>query len=114
MRRFKSKFARRGGRLTRSTKTFASDWREALDQRAREINAFRRASVPLPNFEVGARVPSLYPGEAAPTFVRTEFLNQTHEEIRAAIESSRSRCGWWKFEWLRRVRTCVVRLVRGL
>lgn len=64
MRQFKSKFARRGGRLTRSTKTFAgSDWRELLNQRAREINAFRRASVPLPNFEVGARVPWLYPGE---------------------------------------------------
>jgi len=91
-----------------------SDWRAVLDQRERENNAFRSASVPLPNFEFGARVPSLYPGEPAPTFVRPEFLNQIHEEIRAAIESSRSRCGWWKFEWLRRVRTCVVRLVRGL
>ncbi len=64
MRQFKSKFARRGGRLTRSTKTFpGSDWREALNQRAREINAFRRASLPLPNFETGMRGPALKKGE---------------------------------------------------
>ncbi|SIT43728.1 hypothetical protein BN2476_350260 [Paraburkholderia piptadeniae] len=86
MRTFKSKFARRGGRLTRSTKTFAdSDWKEMLNQRAREINAFHRASVPLPNFEIGARVPRLYPGEPAPTVVRPEFLNSIHEEIRTVL-----------------------------
>lgn len=115
MRTFNSKFARRGGRLTRSTKTFAgSDWREALNQRAREINAFRRAAVPLPNFEIGARVPRLYPGEPAPTVVRPEFLNSIHEEICAAIEANCSMKSWWMFGWLLRVRRAAVRWVRDL
>lgn len=112
MRRIRSMLIPVRGQIRKRTEG-RPDWEEVLEQRAREIKAFREAGLQFPDLSRGARIPTLYPGEPAPTFVKPEFLNQIHEEVRAAIESSRSRCGWWKFEWLRRARTCVVRLVRG-
>lgn len=42
------------------------DWAKLIEQREKELDAFRRASVELPRYEIGARVPALYPGEPSP------------------------------------------------
>jgi len=105
MRRFKSKFTRERGQLRKDRAASdlspglrtmraeildgggaESDWAELLEQRKKEIDAFRERSIPLPRWDIGARIPRLYPGEPVPTDVESDLsdlLAQRAAEIRA-------------------------------
>lgn len=69
----------------------SSDWEELLAQRAREIKAFRDASIRFPDMARGARLPALYPGELQPTVFRPEFLNAGRDELESIADRYRAR-----------------------
>jgi len=70
MRRIRSMLIPVRGQIHKRTEA-RPDWEEVLEQRAREIKAFREAGLQFPDLARGARIPTLYPGEQVPKTLET-------------------------------------------